>query len=109
METVWVRGRISKILVVTTVHRNLSELWKQSSLLGETLNSKLLALSVVSSARAVSRLPHYALQWQQDLPFLASHPSRTISGNNANEATGSAQLTFQTALTTRPAKAIKAR
>ena len=50
-----------------------------------------------------------ALQWQQGLPFHASHPSRMMSGNNASAATGSAQLTLQTAFTARPAKAIKAR
>jgi ATP-dependent exoDNAse (exonuclease V) beta subunit len=38
-----------------------------------------------------------------------TYPSRTISGNNVSAATGSAQLTFQTALAISPAKAINAR
>ena len=48
-------------------------------------------------------------QQEHGLPFIASHPSRTIRGNSTNAATASAQLTFQTALMARPAKAINAR
>jgi hypothetical protein len=45
---------------------------------------------------------------QQGFPFIASHPSRTIKGKRASAANGSAHLIPQIALTTRPAKAIKA-
>jgi len=46
---------------------------------------------------------------QHGLPFIASHPSRTIKGNRTSAATGSAHLTPQIALMTSPAKAIIAR
>jgi serine/threonine protein kinase len=46
---------------------------------------------------------------QQGLPFIASHPSRTIKGKRAKPATGSAHLTPQISLTARPTKAINAR
>ena len=46
---------------------------------------------------------------QHGLPFIASHPSCTIKGNRDSAVTGSAQPTFQIALTARPARAIKAR
>lgn len=44
----------------------------------------------------------------QGLPLMASRPSRRIIGMRHKAATGSAHLTFQTALTTSPAKAIQA-
>ena len=47
-------------------------------------------------------------QSQQGLPFHASDPSRRINGNKPSAAIGSAQLTFQSSLTTRPANGIKA-
>jgi hypothetical protein len=48
-------------------------------------------------------------QQEHGLPFIASHPSRTIRGNKMNAATESAQLTFQMALMARPTRAIVAR
>ena len=42
-------------------------------------------------------------------PFIASHPSRTISGSRTKAAMGSVQLTLQVALMTRPTNAIRAR
>src|SRR5712692_7705597 len=76
---------------------------KSSKRIREAISRQLLAFGQFDYSDGVR------VQWQQGFPLLAFHPSRKISGSNAKAATGSAQLAFQTALTTRPAKAIKAR
>ncbi len=86
-----------------------AEIEKQSISSSMDWCRQVLVSRVEPGLRKGARSPCAQTASQHGLPFIASHPSCTISGNRTKAATGSAQLTLQIALTTRPAKAIRAR